>query len=144
MDPFSNIEEAPPYEVIEFLYGDGIDTEFSVVCRRHRFAVRISQSDLHEEDRKDLSTIEADYHRLLVALGDDDSSGIQDLNPEGYDSLQVMYHWIATPFFLRPRSLLFTSEVLEYLQTLDEYAHSHTLFFHLKSIQGRLTPVPDT
>lgn len=85
MDHLDDTEEEPPYQAIKFLYGCGIDSELSVVCRRHRFLVRISQRDLHKEHGKGPSTIEADYQRLLIVLSDDDPSGIEDLNPEDYD-----------------------------------------------------------
>lgn len=137
-----DVEEEPPYQVIEFFYGRDIDSEFSVVCRCHRFVVQVSQRDLREEDGNEPSIIEADYQRLLTALDDGDPSGIEDLNPEDYDPLEVIYHWIATPFFPLFRKLPSITETPEHLQTLDEYANPPTLFFQLKSVQGRLTPIP--
>ncbi|KAG9782535.1 hypothetical protein ABEF95_013168 [Exophiala dermatitidis] len=153
MDPLSKVEDEPPYQVLNFLHCEDIDSLFQVVCRGRRFHVSVSPSDFREGDSTESSTppssasshIEDQYQRLLAAVRDDDPSNIEDLNPEGYHPLDVLYDWIATPFFPLFRKIPplhnIGSGPGQRLQNLDEYANPPTQFFRLKCVEGRVTPI---
>ncbi|KAL2426237.1 hypothetical protein ABEF95_001204 [Exophiala dermatitidis] len=157
MDPLSEVEEEPPYQIIDFLYGgQDSDSIFSVVCRGRRFSVSVSPGDFLEGGATETtspstpsssssSRIEDQYQRLLAAVRDDDSSGIEDLNPEGHNPFQALSHWIAIPFFPIFRKIPPLQHIGsgpgQRLQNLDEYANPPTQFFRLKCVKDRVTPV---
>ena len=142
MDEPDDLEAVPPHEVINFFCGQDIDSEFSIVCRGHRFLVTVSADSLHEENQDGSSSLEAEYQRLLAAVTNDDPTGLGDLNPLDLDPVDAMYDWITASFCLLFRALPPLDRTSERLQTLEAYSNPPTSHFTLKSVHGQLTPVP--
>ncbi|KAI9847475.1 MAG: hypothetical protein M1837_002376 [Sclerophora amabilis] len=138
--------EIPRYAVTNFSSGVTSESELTAMCHGKRFHVFLSPSNLRHDDDESKpeappSGFEQEYLRLLRALESEDQNQ-NEFNPDDPDPVEAMFHWVMMPFFPVFRELAPRLSSEPQTQTLHEYFNPITFFYTLRTVDGRLTPLP--
>ncbi|CAD6440317.1 6b2964ed-6bd9-4dc1-8a24-0f29d21cb5c2 [Sclerotinia trifoliorum] len=120
------------------MFLDPIRCFLTVICRAKRFHVTLLAQNLHCPEQTEASKYERECLQLLHAIQSEDEI---EYNPEDPDPLEAIFDWVVTPFLPIFQTLPPQLSSTPQMQTLYEYFNPPTLFFTLKVVQGKLTPI---
>ncbi|KAE8146331.1 hypothetical protein BDV25DRAFT_143807 [Aspergillus avenaceus] len=128
-------EALPPYDIVDFCYGVGTDTELTILCYGKRFHITVSADNLQGDPH-----IANEYLSLLQKL--DSGEPFEQSKDEG-DPMEELCFWIA--FCCNPHMRVLASKQQE-VRTLYDWFHPDTLVLTPKVIDGTLhvhSSIPD-
>ncbi|GCB18218.1 cAMP-dependent protein kinase type 3 [Aspergillus awamori] len=121
-------EALPPYDILNFWYGAGTDTELTIFCYGKRFNITVSADNLQGDP-----DVESEYLSLLRKL---DSDELFEQEDDKGDPMEQLCFWIAFKCNSQMRAL--GSKQQPQLHTLYDWFYPETIILTPMIIDGRL------